>query len=310
MFKFIVAVFNPECETIAEEYLLKTFVIPDNTKMEEHTIVVNGNIIVGNHSDIKYGLIANSVIFGERVQVSGDVVAAFDVRIDMWSQIGGNVKTKTNAYLGEFITIDGKLIVKGDLDIGNNVKINGGFEAKGWIVVRNPVPVMVYLFLYISELLRLGKDEEVENALEVMFEDNSEIISDATMIVPNGSKISIDSIRVPAHAVIGNDCRLVGNIRAASLEMGNGTTLYGSIRTIENIVIGNDNTIHGNLISRGKVHISKGSHVLGEINADSIKIHESARIDGIMRAASGIEFERDEDDDDKISERELMELDV
>ena len=276
--------------------------------MEEHTIVVDGDIVVGNHSDVKYGLIANSAILGERVQVSGDVVAVSDIRIDMWSQIGGNVKTDTNAYLGEFVTIDGKLIVKGDLDIGNDVKINGGFEAKGWIVIRNPVPVMVYLFLYISELLRLGKDEEVEKALDEIFEDNSEIISDAAMIIPNGSKISIDSIRVPSHAVIGNECRLVGNIRAASLEMGVCTTLYGSIRTIDDVTIGEDNTIHGNLISRGNVYISKGSHVLGEINADSITIHESARVDGIMRATGGIEFKRDEDE--TVSERELMELDV
>ena len=276
--------------------------------MEEHTIIVDGDTIVGNHSEIKYGLIANSVILGERVQISGDVASASDVRIDMWSQIEGNVKTETNAYLGEFVTINGKLIVKGDLDIGNDVKINGGFEAKGWIVIRNPVPVMVYLFLYISELLRLGKDEEVEKALDEIFEDNSAMISDAAMIVPNGSKISIDSIRVPTHAVIGNKCRLVGNIRATSLEMGDGTTLYGSIRTIEDMTIGIDNTIHGNLISRGNVHISKDSHILGEINADSITIHESARVDGIMRASAGIEFERD--DDENINESELMNLDV
>ena len=276
--------------------------------MEEHTIIVDGDTIVGNHSEIKYGLIANSVILGERVQISGDVASASDVRIDMWSQIEGNVKTETNAYLGEFVTINGKLIVKGDLDIGNDVKINGGFEAKGWIVIRNPVPVMVYLFLYISELLRLGKDEEVEKALDEIFEDNSAMISDAAMIVPNGSKISIDSIRVPTHAVIGNKCRLVGNIRATSLEMGDGTTLYGSIRTIEDMAIGIDNTIHGNLISRGNVHISKDSHILGEINADSITIHESARVDGIMRASAGIEFERD--DDENINESELMNLDV
>ncbi|MBW6471155.1 MAG: acyltransferase, partial [Methanosarcinaceae archaeon] len=243
-----------------------------------------------------------------RVQVSGDVAAASDVRIDMWSQIGGNVKTNINAYLGEFVTINGKLIVKGDLDIGNDVKINGGFEAKGWIVIRNPVPVMVYLFLYISELLRLGKDEEVEKALDEIFEDSSEVINGAAMIVPNGSKISIDSIRVPAHAVIGDECRLVGNIRAASIEMGDGTTLYGSIRTIDDMVIGKDNTIHGNLISKGKVHISKNSHVLGEINADSITIHESARVDGIMRATGGIEFERDKEE--TVNERELMELNV
>ncbi|MCG7853844.1 MAG: polymer-forming cytoskeletal protein [Methanosarcinaceae archaeon] len=276
--------------------------------MEEHTIVVEGDIIVGNHSDIRYGLIASSIILGERVKIAGDMVTTSDIRIDIWSQIGGNVKTDTDAYIGEFVEINGKLVVKGDLDIGNDVKINGGFEARGWIVIRNPVPVIIYLFLYLSELLRLGKDEEVEKALEDMFEDDSKIMSDKAMIIPNGSKISIDSIRVPADAIIGDGCRLVGNIRAGSLSMGNDTTLYGSIRALEDITIGKDNSIHGNIISRGKVYIDEGSHVLGEINAQSITIHEEARVDGVMRAAEGIVFKREEEE--VINERELMELDV
>jgi predicted acyltransferase (DUF342 family) len=276
--------------------------------MEEHTIVVEGDIIIGNHSDIRYGLIASSIILGERVKIAGDMTATSDVRIDIWSQIGGNVKTDTNAYIGEFVEINGKLLVKGDLDIGNDVKINGGFETRGWIVIRNPVPVIIYLFLYLSELLRLGKDEEVEKALEDIFEDDSTIMSDKAMIIPNGSKISIDSIRVPADAILGDECRLVGNIRAGSLSMGNDTTLYGSIRTLEDITIGKDNSIHGNIISRGKVYIDEGSHVLGEINAQSITIHEEARVDGVMRAAEGIVFKREEEE--VINERELMELDV
>ncbi|OPY23058.1 MAG: Polymer-forming cytoskeletal [Methanomethylovorans sp. PtaU1.Bin073] len=276
--------------------------------MEEHTIVVEGDVIVGNHSDIKYGIHANSAILGERVELAGDLICKSDVRIDIWSRIGGNVKTETDAYLGEFVNIDGKLIVKGDLDIGNDVKINGGFEAKGWIVIRNPVPVIVYLFLYISELLRLGKDEEVEKALNDLFEDNVETMGSAAMIVPNGSSISIDSIRVPSHAVIGNGCRLVGNIRSTSLEMGDGNTLYGSIRTIDDVNLGKDNSIHGNIVSRGMVRISEGSHVLGEINARNVRIHESARVDGVMRASEGIVFEREEKEE--LSDKQLMQLDI
>jgi Predicted acyltransferase len=276
--------------------------------MEEHTIVVDGDVIAGNHSDIKYGIIANSIILGERVTLSGDLISASDTRIDIWSQIGGNVKTDKNAYIGEFVTIEGKLVVKSDLDIGNDVKINGGFEAKGWIVVRNPVPVIVYLFLYISELLRLGKDEEVEKALEDLFEDDVESIGLNSMIIPNGSKISMDSMKVPSNAIIGSKCRLVGNIRATSLEMANDTTLYGSIRTIQDIKLGTDNVIHGNIISRGNVYIAAGTHVLGEINSQSITIHESARVDGVMRAPGGIIFERDEDAG--LSDNELMQLDI
>ncbi|WP_406671004.1 acyltransferase [Methanolobus sp. ZRKC4] len=277
--------------------------------MEEHTIVVDGDVIVGNHSDIRYGVISNSSILGERVQLAGDLVSKSDVRIDIWSQIGGNVKTDSNAYIGEFVSIDGKLVVKGDLDIGNDVKINGGFEAKGWIVVRNPIPVMVYLFLYISELLRLGKDEEVEKALEDLFDDEDlESIGSNSMIIPNGSKISMDAIKVPSKAVIGNDCRLVGNIRATSLEMESGTTLYGSVRTIQDVKLGTDNIIHGNIISRGNVYVAAGTHILGEINSQSVTIHETARVDGVMRAPGGLIFERE--DEGALSDNELMELDI
>jgi predicted acyltransferase (DUF342 family) len=299
---------SPERENIEEEFF-KTFIVPDKTRMEEHTIVVDGDIIIGNHSDIRYGVISNSSILGERVQLAGDLISRSDVRVDIWSQIGGNVKTDANAYIGEFVSIDGKLVVKGDLDIGNDVKINGGFEAKGWIVVRNPIPVIVYLFLYISELLRLGKDEEVEKALEDLFDDEElESIGVNSMIVPNGSKISMDAIRVPSKAVIGSDCRLVGNIRATSLEMADATTLYGSIRTIQDVRLGQKNIIHGNIVSRGTVYIAEETHILGEINAQSIKIHESARVDGVMRAPDGIVFKREEEE--VLNEKELMELNV
>ncbi len=276
--------------------------------MEEHTIVVDGDVIAGNHSEIKYGIIANSVILGERVTLTGDLNSTGDARIDIWSQIGGNVKSGKNAYIGEFVTIEGKLVVKSDLDIGNDVKINGGFEAKGWIVVRNPVPVIVYLYLYISELLRIGKDEEVEKALEELFEEDVESIGFNSMIIPNGSRISIDSMKVPSNAIIGSSCRLVGNIRATSLEMANETTLYGSIRTIGNVKLGTDNVIHGNIISRANVYVAGGTHILGEINSQSVTIHETARVDGVMRAPGGIIFERE--DEGALSDNELMELDI
>lgn len=281
--------------------------IPDNTKMEEHNIVIDGDIIIGNHSNIKYGILAHSAILGERVELSGDLVCKSDVRIDIWSKIGGNVKTDENVYLGEFVNIDGKLVVKGDLDIGNDVKINRGFEAKGWIVIRNPVPVIVYLFLYISELLRMGKDEEVEKALNELFEDDVEDSALDALIIPNGSYISNDSIRVPSHTLIYNKCRLTGNIRSTSLTMNDENTLYGSIRTIDYVEIGRNNVIHGNIVSRGNVHICEKSHILGEINAQTISIHESARVDGVMRASQGIIFERDEED---LHDSELMHLDV
>ena len=277
------------------EDLLKTFTIPDNTTMEEHSIVTTGGAIIGNHTAMGFGIIADSVIAGERVRINGNVIGTEEVRIDMWSQVNGDVKTKNDAYIGEFVNIDGRLVVGKDLDIGKNVKIKGGYEARGWIVVRNPIPVVIYIFLYLTELLRMGKDEEVDNALENLFSDESDDFEeDKLLIIPSGSKIDLESIKVPDKAVIGSGCRMMGNIRASSMVMGSNNTLFGSIKTNNEIVIGEGNTIHGNLVTRGVVRINKDSHILGEINGGKIIIHEEARVDGAMRAASDVLITRDE----------------
>ena len=277
------------------EDLLKTFTIPDNTTMEEHSIVTTGGAIIGNHTDMGFGIIADSVIAGERVRINGNIIGTEEVRIDMWSQVNGDVRTKNDAYIGEFVNIDGRLVVGKDLDIGKNVKINQGYEARGWIVIRNPIPVVIYIFLYLTELLRMGKDEEVDNALENLFSDeNDDLDVDKLLIIPSGSKIDLESIKVPDKAVIGSGCRMMGNIRASSIVMGNNNTLFGSIKTTNEIVIGEGNTIHGNLVTRGDVRINKNSHILGEINGGKVMIHEEARVDGAMRAANGVIIIRDE----------------
>ena len=281
------------------EDLLKTFTIPDNTTMEEHSIVTTGGAIIGNHTNMGFGIIANSVIAGERVRINGNVIGTEEVRIDMWSQVNGDVKTRNDAYIGEFVNIDGRLTVGKDLDIGKNVKINGGYEARGWIVVRNPIPVVIYIFLYLTELLRMGKGEEVDNALKDLFSDESDNFGeDKLLIIPSGSKIDLESIKVPDKAIIGSDCRMMGNIRASSIVIGSNNTLFGSIKTSSEIIIGEGNTIHGNLVTRGDVRINKDTHILGEINGGKIIIHEDARVDGAMRAANGVIITRDEMEDE------------
>jgi len=277
------------------EELLKIFTIPDNTTMEEHSIVVDGGAIIGNHSDLGFGVIADSVIAGERVKINGNVIGKEDIRIDMWSQISGDVRTKKNAYIGEFVNIDGRLVVEGDMDVGKDVKIGSGFEAKGMIVVRNPIPVLIYIFLYLTELIRMGKDEEVEKAMDDLFPDESEDLDmEKLLMIPSGSKINLDTIRVPDKAVIGSNCRMMGNIRASSIIMGSNNTLFGSIKTIGKISIGEGNSIHGNLVTRGDVQVSRNTHILGEINGGRIIIHEQARVDGAMRATNDVIITRDE----------------
>ncbi|WP_410508338.1 hypothetical protein RSJ42_16480 [Methanosarcina hadiensis] len=237
---------------------------------------------------------------GEGVAVSGDIAAFSDARIDMWSKIGSGVKVGRNAYLGEFVTIDGKLIVEGDLDVGKEVKIKGGFEAKGWIIVRNPVPVIMFLLLYIREMMRLGKGEEVEKALEELFDDSEEgeefdgkEPAEKVLIIPADTRISPEAMEIGGKAVIGNNCYLIGNLRVQSIETGKALILKGSINSEGNITIGENSTVYGSLISKGQVHVGKNSRVFGGIRADSVVMHEKARVDGTIKAPSGVSFLRE-----------------
>jgi predicted acyltransferase (DUF342 family) len=231
------------------------------------------------------------------VSISGEVVASSDARIDMWSRLGSSVQVGKNAYLGEFVAIDGKLTVEGDLDVGKEVKIKSGFETKGWIVVRNPVPVIMFLFLYIREVMRLGKGEEVEKALEDLFEeeeDEEESFQpgEKLMVVPADTKFSPEGIELAGDAVIGNNCLLLGNIKARSVKTGEGLKLMGSIHSEGNITLGDNSIIHGSLVSKGQVHIGRNSRIYGAIKADSTFLHEKARVDGTIRAPSGVSFVR------------------
>jgi predicted acyltransferase (DUF342 family) len=287
--------------TISEpEQILKYFLVPDNTRIEANKITVEGDVIVGNHSNIEYSILGDTVILGEGVTVSGDIEASSDIRVDMWSKLGNRVEVGRNAYLGEFVTIDGKLLVQGDLDVGKEVKIRGGFEAKGWIVVRNPVPVIIFLFLYIREMMRLGKGEEIEKAVEELFEDPEENQGlegkepgENILIIPAGAKLSPETIEVAGETVIGNDCLFIGNIRAQAVETGKNLTLKGSIYSESKIDIGENCTVYGNLYSKGQVQIGRNGRVFGGIKADSVLMHENARVDGTIKAPSGVSFLRD-----------------
>ncbi len=260
--------------------------------MEEHSIVVDGDVLVGNYTELGFGLIARSVVAGEHVKINGNIISENDVRIDMWSEITGDVRTKTDTYLGEFVKITGKLFAAGNLDVGNNVKIEGGYEVKGWIVVRNPLPVVMFIFFYLMALLRLGSEEEVEKALDDLFFD--ETPENKLMSIPNRAKIDLESIKTTSRAIIGNHCRLIANIRARSASMGNQVTLFGSIRTTGSINTGAFCTIHGNLDSREKVKVGRNCRVLGKITADSIVLHETSKVEGALVAANGITVEKDD----------------
>lgn len=260
--------------------------------MEEHSIVVEGDVLVGNYTELGFGLIGNSVVAGEHVKINGNILSENDVRIDLWSEIAGDVRTKTDAYIGEFVSIKGKLHAAGSLDVGNNVKIDGGYDVKGWIIVRNPLPMLMFVFFYLMALLQMGNEEEVEKALDELFSEDEP--ANRVMSIPNRTRMDLEMIKTTSRAVVGSHCRLLGNIRARSISMGNHVTLFGSIRTTGGITAGSGCTIHGNLDSREKVRIGRNCRILGKITADSVILHESSKVDGNLIAANGVTIEHDD----------------
>ncbi len=261
---------------------LDELVIPDETHVEEHDLVTEGDVIVAGQSTVEFGVRGNNVMAGERVTFGGHIEAESDCRLDMWCDVADNVLVGEDAYLGERVHVSGELKVAGDLDIGDDVDIENGFEANGWIVIRNPMPTIVFLFVYLSQLLRIGEEEAAEEMLSKLMDEDRE---HEPAIIPRSARVSDDSWRVSTPARIGNDCRLHGNIRAQSLVVGRDTEIFGSLRAREGVTVGSETQVTGNVTTRsGTVRIGPDADIRGDVSGDFVEIHQRADIEGAIRA--------------------------
>jgi predicted acyltransferase (DUF342 family) len=195
--------------------------------------------------------------------------------------VAGNVLVGEDAYLGERVHIEGRLMVSGDLDIGDDVDIDEGFEASGWIVIRNPMPTLVFYFIVLSQLLRIGEKDAADEMAQALSSDGGQ----TPLVVPRGADVSDDAWRVSTPAHVGSDCRLHGNVRAASIEMGARNNVFGSLRAKEDIRIGEETRIHGDVSTRGgRVVVEEDARVLGDVSCGDLELHEGATVDGTVRA--------------------------
>ena len=263
---------------------LDELVIPDGTHVEEHDLVVDGDVIVGGQSEVEFGVRGRNVMAGERVRFGGHIEAEEDCRLDMWCDVADNVLVGEDAYLGERVHIDGELRVAGNLDIGDDVDIEDGFEANGWIVIRNPMPTIVFLFVYLSQLLRIGEEEAAEEMLSTFIEEKDE--GKEPVLLPRGSRVSDDAWRVSAPGKIGDGCRLHGNIRAESLVVGRENEIFGSLRGKEGVTVGAETNVTGNVTTRsGTVRIGPDVEVRGDVSGEYVEVHHEATVEGAIRAS-------------------------
>ncbi|QLH84529.1 polymer-forming cytoskeletal protein [Halosimplex pelagicum] len=271
---------------------LDELTIPDGTTVEEHDLVTDGDVIVGGQSTVEFGVRGDDVMAGERVTFDGHIEAEGDCRLDMWSEVEADVLVGGDAYLGERTRVGGELKVAGNVDIGDDVDIEESFEASGHIVIRNPMPTVVFLVVYLSQLLRIGEEEAAEDLASQLVDAEDDEAQ--PVVIPRGARVSDDAWRVSTPATVGDDCRLHGNIRAESLDVGSDNTVFGSLRARGDVTVGPDTEIKGDVTTRGgDVSVAKGATVWGDISAEDVALHEHAVVEGKIRVSGELTQVRD-----------------
>lgn len=271
----------------------RTFVLPDGSRFLERNIETHGDVVVGDHALVEYGMDTPSSIFlGDGVEILGDLTAGGDVRIDVFSEVDGEVNAKGSAYLGEGVHVTGRLSVDQDLDVGDEVTLDEGFEARGWINIRSPIPTVVYVVIYLLQLMRQGRSEDVQRILDEL-EDAEETfqISETFCFIPNGSRLGLQQSHIKGGMRTGADCRVLGNFQVEDdALLGASTELHGSLRVQGDVRLQHMTEVHGDVEAWGDVTIGKEAVVHGSIDAQSVDMWDSAEVRGTIKAPEGVSF--------------------
>jgi predicted acyltransferase (DUF342 family) len=273
----------------------KTLVIPDKTNFKEQLITTRGDVVIGDRSLLRFGVTTDGRIFvGEHAIIDGNLESANDVRVDIFSTIGGDIQSGGNVYLGEKVKIKGTLSLKGDLDVGDSVEIEKGFEAKGWINIRNPVPVVIYIFVYLMQLLKMGRSEEIERILEEIEQNDGGTIpiSESFLFLPNNSIISVSNSKIEGNLQIGKECKLLGNYDIkGNISVDEKSEILGTLRATGNIYVGKKVKIHGNMTALGTVNINEQVEIFGNVSGEEIFLSKTASVEGTLLGNKGVSFQ-------------------
>ncbi|WP_254524689.1 polymer-forming cytoskeletal protein [Natrinema caseinilyticum] len=264
---------------------LDSLVVPDGTEAQERDLVTDGDVLVGGRATVEFGVRGRNVLAGEASEFGGAIEADGDCRLDMWCDVTGNVLVGQDAYIGERVHIGGELKVAGDLDIGDDVEIEEGFEANGWIVIRNPMPTIVFLFVYLKHLLLIGEEDAAQRLISNLVDEADDDPEAEPLVIPRNATVGDDAWRVSTPATIGSDCRLHGNVRAETIDVGSESNIFGSLRARGDVTVGEGTRIHGDLTTRdGDVTIERDARILGDVSCADLELGPDAEIDGTIRA--------------------------
>jgi predicted acyltransferase (DUF342 family) len=274
----------------------KTLVIPDETVYEDENLHVSGDIILDDRTKVEYNMETEKRIFvGEWVKVQGDISAEDDIRIDSYSEIGGDIVGGNDIYLGQRVKVAGKLTVGHDLDVGEDVTIEKGFDAKGWINIRNPIPLVIYFIIYLFNLLKRGHSKEVDRILEELDEKDfieEEIpVSDNFLFIPTGASVDTNEIKIKGNCRIGGKCKLKGDYQVeGEVKIGEETEMVGNVISKGSIVLGNKVTLEGSLQSNKHIILGSECYITGDVTCSSLEMVQNTKVDGIIHAPDGIKI--------------------
>lgn len=272
----------------------KTLVIPDETVFEEHTIVTHGDVVVSDGAKLEFGVKTDGRVFvGEHAKINGVVDAEGDVHVDMFSEVFGDLNSKGSVYLGERVVVHGKLSAKGDLDVGDDVDIKEGFKVKGWINIRSPIPVVIYIFIYLLQLLRLGRSEEIERILSELEGTQEGVIpvSQVFFFVPANAVIGLQHSKVDTAIVVGKKCRVLGNFTGlGDIHVHDDTVIYGSLSSKGLIYLSKSVEVHGSLSSDKDVFVGDECVVHGGVTGERVFLSKNATIEGNILGRKGVMF--------------------
>ena len=274
----------------------RTLVLPAGAVFEERTIAGPADVILGDHVRCAYGLrTPGRVLLGNGVEVGGDVACGGDLRADTSTHIVGSAAVGGSGFLGERCFVQGDLEVAADLDVGDDVRVGGRLQAKGWVNKRDPVPLVLYVFLYLLELMRLGHSAEVERILaELEAEDAAAAgiaVGDAFLFVPDGSVLDATSLDVHGNLDAAEGVRILGNATVRGhARLGQGVRVFGALRADGDVELRPGAEVQGDLVAGGEVVVGAGCLVLGSLHGRSVVLYPGATVDGKVVALEGVSF--------------------
>ena len=152
--------------------------------------------------------------------------------------------------------------------------------------------MIIYIFIYLMQLLKMGHSEEIERILAELEEHDGEPIpiSEVFLFVPNNSMVGKNS-KTDGHLRIGKKSCIHGSYEVkGNVVVGDDTMFNGSIKSGGNAFFGKNNTIKGSIQANDAIRLDEKTEVNGDVDGVKIHLAKTAVIQGTCYASQGMTF--------------------